>query len=124
MEKKLVNFRLSPELIEQLEELSTKTGKTKTDLVEQALKCLFRQENQIKEEIELYQKENEQLKIALQILKERELSLEELKNTYERFLLEKDKRLDDLQKRIEELKERIEELKQKQGKKRFWKFWK
>ena len=124
MEKKLVNFRLSPELIEQLEELSTKTGKTKTDLVERALKCLFRQENQIKEEIELYQKENEQLKIALQILKEREESLEELKNTYERFLLEKDKRLDDLQKRIDELKERIEELKQKQDKKRFWKFWK
>lgn len=32
MEKKLVNFRLSQEMIEQLEELSTKTGKTKTDL--------------------------------------------------------------------------------------------
>lgn len=119
MAKKMVAFKLEQEIINKLEELAERTGKTKTDIIEKAILCLYRQENRDKEEIELYRKENEQLKIALQILKEREQSLEEVKQSYDKLLSEKDER-------IKELKERIEELKQSKIEKAkpFWKFWK
>jgi predicted DNA-binding protein len=118
MAKKMTAFKLNTEIIEKLEQLAKETGKTKTDIIEMAILCLYDKKDKDNKEVELYKKENEQLKMVLQVFKEREKTAEELKATYERFLQEKEER-------IKELKERIEELKTyRDHKKPFWKFWK
>lgn len=109
--KKKVTFRIDIELFNQLENYSKDTGLSKTEIIERALKQFFKKDKQDYTKIELYKKENEQLKVALKVFHEREKALEEVKNTFERLLNEKDER-------IKELKEQLE----KQSKP-FWKFW-
>ena len=111
MEKKLVNFRLSVELINKLDQMTKETGKNKTQLIEEAIECLFSSKDKENKEIDLLSKQNEQLKQALQ--------------GFQIALQGKDELLKEREERIKELKETIEILKEKQeGKKPFWQFWK
>ncbi|WP_460174025.1 ribbon-helix-helix domain-containing protein [Venenivibrio stagnispumantis] len=113
MEKRLVNFRLSVELINKLEELSRQTGKNKTELIEEAIKCLIETHSQTDKQIQLLEEQNKQL---MNVLKGFQIALQS-----------KDELLEEKDKRIQELKEIVELLKQNQSqekKKSFWKFWK
>ena len=114
MEKKLVNFRLPVELINKLDQLSRETGKNKTQLIEEAIMCLLSSKDKENKEIALLEKQNEQLKQALQ--------------GFQIALQGKDELLREREERIKELKETIQILKQsedqkKKSKKPFWQFW-
>lgn len=113
MERKLVNFRLPVDLIKKLDELSKETGKNKTQLIEEAIECLYSSKTESKAEIELLEKQNQQLQQALQ--------------GFQIALQGKDELLKEREERIKELKETIEILKQnknREKKKPFWQFWK
>ncbi len=109
MKKKLVNFRLSVELINKLDQIAKETGKNKTQLIEEAIECLLSSKDKENKEIDLLSKQNEQLKQALQ--------------GFQIALQGKDELLKEREERIKELKETIEILREKQ-KKSFWQFWK
>ncbi len=111
MEKKLVNFRLPVDLINKLDELAKETGKNRTQLIEEAIECLYSSKTESKAEIELLERQNQQLQQALQ--------------GFQIALQGKDELLKEREERIKELKETIEILKEKQKDgKSFWKFWK
>lgn len=111
MEKRLVNFRLDVELLNKLEELSKQTGKNKTELIEQAIKCLIETHSQTDKQIQLLEEQNKQL---MNVLKGFQIALQS-----------KDELLEEKDKRIQELKEIVELLKQNQNQSRkWWKFWK
>lgn len=99
-----------------IETHSNQTGLSKTDIFEMALKMFFENAGQKEKELELFQKENEQLKMAIQILNEKQKAVEKVEETFRELIQEKEKR-------IEELKERLQEL-QERRKKSFWQFWK
>jgi len=107
--KKLVNFRLSIELINKLDEYSKNTGKSKTVIIEEALRCLFDKEERQDKDIKLLEKQNYQLQQTLQ--------------SFNVALQSKDDLLKEKDERIKELKEMIEILKQ-QNNKNWWQFWK
>ena len=109
--KKVKSYRLLKETIEAIEKLSKKTGKPQSQIIDEAVKFLIENENKTNNEIELYKKENEQLKMVIKMFQEREKAVEEVKNTYERLINEKDERIKELQERI------------KEKSKPFWKFW-
>ena len=121
------SFKMSQETIEKIEELAKETGKTYTQILEEAINLYYSNETHVRHEIELYKRENEQLKIALQFLKEREKTIEKVEETYKLLIDEKDKRLEEIKKekdeRIKELQERINELSRKKPERPFWKFW-
>ena len=110
-DRKLVNFRLPVKIIDLLNELSKKTGKSKTQLVEEAILKLAEEQEKEQTQIELLEKQNQQLQQIIQ--------------SFKIALQGKDELLKEKDQRIQELKETIEILKQKQGRKKpFWKFWK
>ena len=111
MAKVMKQFRLQKEIVDVLEKLSYETGRTQTQIVEEAIKSFFRNENKHKNEVELFKKENEQLKMVIKVLQEREKAIEEVKNAYERLINEKDERIKELQERL------------KEKSKPFWRFW-
>ena len=111
MSKKVKSYRLLEETIKIIEELSEKTGKHQSQIIDEAVKLLYSNENKTKDEIELYKKENEQLKMVIKVFQEREKAVEEVKNAYERLIDEKDQRIKELQKIL------------KEKSKPFWKFW-
>ena len=108
--KKLKGFRLSEEVLEMIDHLSKSSGKSQTQIVEEAVKSMFENKGNVDKEIELYKKENEQLKLVLTTFKQKEEAVN-------RLLTEKDERINDLQDIIKTLKE----INTK--KKPFWKFW-
>lgn len=110
-------FKMSQEVIQQLEELSQKTGKSMAQIVEEAITLLYTNENRIKEEIELYKKENEQLKIALKLFREKEIMVEKVEEAFKLVLEQKDLLIQEKDKRIEELQEQL------RSKKSWWRFW-
>ncbi len=115
--KKKVTIRISKDLYDLIETYSNQTGISKTDIFEKALRMFFEKSKRDEKQIELYEKENQQLKMLIKVLEERKKALEKVEGTYQKLLDEKDQR-------IQELKEIIEVLKQGQGKKKpFWKFW-
>ena len=109
MAKIMKQFRLQQEIIDILEELSNKTGKTQTQIVEEAIKQFYENEDKQKFEIELYRKENEQLKLVL--------------NTLQMTIKEKDEKYQDMKQNYEQ---RIAELKSfiEVNSKKWWQFWK
>ena len=109
MAKIMKQFRLQQEIIDILEELSNKTGKTQTQIVEEAIKQFYENENKQKFEVELYKKENEQLKLVL--------------NTLQMTIKEKDEKYQDMKQNYEQ---RIAELKSfiEINRKKWWQFWK
>ncbi len=109
--KKVKSYRLSEETIEIIEELSKKTGKPQSQIIDEAVKLLFENENRTKNEIELYKRENEQLKMIIKVFQEREKAIEKVEESYERLIKEKDERIKELQKQL------------KEKSKPFWKFW-
>ncbi len=109
-DRKLVNFRLPVKIIDLLNELSKKTGKSKTQLVEEAILKLAKEQEKEQTQIELLEKQNQQLQQALQ--------------GFQIALQGKDEILKEKDERIKELKEIIAMLEQRQKKKKpFWKFW-
>jgi len=110
MSKKVKSYWLLEETIQIIEELSSQTGKPQSQIIDEAVKLLYSNENKTKDEIELYKKENEQLKMVIKVFQEREKAVEEIKNTYERLISEKDQRIKELQERL------------KEKSKPFWKF--
>lgn len=112
MTKKVKSYRLLPETIKKIEDLVKQTGKSQSQIIDEAINLLYLNENKTKEEIELYRKENEQLKMVLKVFQEKEKALEKVEQTYERLLKEKDQRIIELQERL------------KEKNKPFWKFWK
>ena len=111
MAKKQLNIRVEESVLEQLDKLSKQSGKTKTQLIEEAIQLLYSQETQMNSQIELYKRENEQLKMVIKVFQEREKAVEEVKNVYEKLINEKDERIKELQKQL------------KEKSKPFWKFW-
>lgn len=111
MAKIMKQFRLQKEIVDILEKLSYETGKTQTQIIEEAIKNFFEDENKQKSAIEIFKRENEQLKMVIKVLQEREKAIEEVKNVYERLINEKDERIKELQ---DALKEKSRP---------FWKFW-
>jgi len=109
--KKVVNFRLSIDVLNLLDDLTNETGKTKTAIIEEALNLLAQNVRKKKTKLKLLEKQNQQLQ---QILQGFQLALQN-----------KDKLLEEKEKRIQELKEKIEIMKQfqEQNKKQWWKFW-
>ena len=109
--KKVKSYRLLQETIEIIEELAEKTGKKQSQIIDEAVKLLYSNENKTRDEIELYKRENEQLKMVIKVFQEREKALEKVEESYERLLKEKDERIKELQERLQEKN------------KPFWKFW-
>ena len=118
MSKVMKQFRLQQEIVNVLEELAGNTGKTQTQIVEEAIKLLYSNENKIKDEIELYKKENEQLKMVIKVFQEREKAIEKVENAFRQLLEQKDLLIKEKDERIKELQERL-----KERVKAFWKFW-
>ncbi len=109
--KKVKSYRLLKETIKIIEEISQKTGKSQSRIIDEAIKFLINNENKTNNEIELYKKENEQLKMIIKVFQEREKALEKVEESYERLIKEKDERIKELQERL------------KERSKPFWKFW-
>ncbi len=130
MTKKQLNIRVEESILKKLEELSIQTGKTKTQLIEDAIQLLYTQENQNNSQLEVLSKQNEQLQLALSSLKtiidEKEKSFKELKQTFSMIIQEKENTIKEKDARIKDLQEMIETLKniQKSNKKKWWNFWK
>jgi len=109
-------FRLEEELIKILEELSKETGKSQTQLIEEAILYMYQHKQHNNLQLEIYKQENEKLKIVI--------------NTLQIALTEKDNKYEDLKKTYTQMYEdmktqyekRIEELKQinKESKKKWW----
>ena len=124
------SLKLDPDAILKLEKLSEKTGKSMAVLVEEAIAILYEQvfsERNTEAEIELCKKENEQLRLALQVLKERQVALEKVdeaykkvEDTYKLLISEKDKVIEEKDKRINDLLEQVELLREKR---RWWDKW-
>jgi len=114
--KKKITVRISEDLANLIDTHSSQTGLSKTDILEKALRMFFENAGHKEKELELFQKENEQLKMAIQILSEKQKAVEKVEETFRELIQEKEKR-------IEELKERLQEL-QERRKKSFWQFWK
>ena len=112
-DKKLVNFRLSVKIIDLLNQLSKQTGKSKTQLVEEAILKLANEGKEENKQLDLLEKQNQQLQQALQGF---QLALQ----GKDELLKEKDERIKDLQETIKALRD-IQEA--KHTKKPFWKFW-
>jgi len=111
MSKRVKSYRLLEETIEIIENLSNKTGKPQSQIIDEAVKLLYSSENKTKDEIELYKRENEQLKMVIKVFQEREKAIEKVEESYERLIKEKDERIKELQARLQEKS------------KPFWKFW-
>lgn len=111
MSKKVKSYRLLEETIQIIEKLSQKTGKPQSQIIDEAVKLLYSSENKTKDEIELYKRENEQLKMVIKVFQEREKAIEKVEESYERLIKEKDERIKELQERL------------KEKTKPFWKFW-
>ena len=130
MAKKQLNIRIEESVLKKLEELSIQTGKTKTQLIEDAIQLLYSQENQSNSQLEVLSKQNEQLQLALSSLKtiidEKEKSFKELKQSFSMIIQEKENTIKEKDARIKDLQEMIETLKniQKSNKKKWWNFWK
>ncbi len=130
MAKKQLNIRVEESVLKKLEELSIQTGKTKTQLIEDAIQLLYSQENQSNSQLEVLSKQNEQLQLALSSLKtiidEKEKSFKELKQSFSMIIQEKENTIKEKDARIKDLQEMIETLKniQKSNKKKWWNFWK
>ncbi|MGC9080055.1 MAG: ribbon-helix-helix protein, CopG family, partial [Nanopusillaceae archaeon] len=84
------HFRLSDEAVRILDELSTKTGKTQTQIIEEALKIYQTKEYEENTAIELLTKENEKLKLIINTLQltlqEKDKKYEDMRNTYEHMI--------------------------------------
>ena len=129
------HFRLSDEAVRILDELSVKTGKTQTQIIEEALKLYQTKEYEENAAIELLTKENEKMKLiisTLQItLQEKDKKYEDMRNTYEHMLNNIKKNYDDMkanyEDRIGDLKKIIEnyqnEQKNNMKSRSWWKFW-
>jgi len=130
--KKMTAFKLSEEVLKALEELAQRTGKSKTQIVEESILRLYQEENKgkkdIESQLELLEKYNFQLQQAIkafqvaleskeQVLKEKENQLSEK----ERIIISKDALINEKNERIKDLQEKIKLLKQSQ--KKWWKFW-
>ncbi len=130
MAKKQLNIRIEETILIQLEELSKQTGKTKTQLIEEAIQLLYTQESQNNNQLEILSKQNEQLQLALSSLKtiidEKEKSFEELKQSFSMIVQEKENTIKEKDARIKDLQEMISTLKtiQEKNKKKWWSFWK
>ncbi len=130
MAKKQLNIRVEESVLKKLEELSIQTGKTKTQLIEDAIQLLYTQENQSNSQLEVLSKQNEQLQLVLSSLKtiidEKEKSFKELKQSFSMIIQEKETTIKEKDARIKDLQEMIETLKniQKNNKKKWWNFWK
>ncbi len=105
------HIRISPELNELIEELSARTGKNHSLIIEEALRMYIENTEHTAKEIELLTKENEKMKIII--------------NTLQIALSEKDAKYEDMKKNYEE---RIADLKsileQRKDAKKWWQFWK
>jgi len=89
--KKVKSYRLLEETIQIIEKLSQKTGKPQSQIIDEAVKLLYSSENKTKDEIELYKRENEQLKMVIKVFQEREKAIEKVEESYERLIKEKTK---------------------------------
>jgi|GEM_PF-2570603 len=69
MAKKQINIRADDRLIEKLNEMSVKTGKSKTDIILQAIDRLNTNSKKTHQQIELLNKQNEQLQTILSATK-------------------------------------------------------
>jgi len=117
--KKVKSYRLLEETIEIIEKLSKKTGKPQSQIIDEAVKFLLESENKTSNEIELYKRENEQLKMVIKVFQEREKAIQKVEESYERLVKEKDARIKELQDMIDTLKNI-----QEKNRKRWWNFWK
>ncbi len=109
--KKLKGFRLSEEVLRDIEELSKREGITQTEVIERAVKNLKEKLFRNDKEIQLLEEQNRNLQLALNSMK---IALESKESEIQTFRL----LLDEKDKRIEELHERL-----KEKVKPFWKFW-
>jgi len=68
MDKIVRSFWLNKKVLEVLSELSKKTGKTQTKIIEEAILQLYEKSQEDNTQLELAKKQNEQLQITLQSL--------------------------------------------------------
>ena len=113
-------FKFSKEMIDMLEELASETGKTYTQLIEEAFAMYYKNETKTKEQLQVYKEENEKLKMLLRLFQEKEKTLEKVEEAYQMVVKEKDERIKDLQEQLRIERERYVN----NEKKPFWKFWK
>jgi len=110
--KKVKGFRLSEEVLKDIQEIAKKEGITQTDVIEKAVKSLKENIFRNEKEIQLLEEQNKNLQVALSSVK---IALESKENELNAFKL----LLDEKDERIKELQERL-----KEKNKPFWKFWK
>lgn len=109
--KKVKGFRLSDDVLKEIERIAKEKGMTQTQIIEKAIKCLIENERKDNKELELLQEQNKNMQIALNSLKIALESKEEVINEKERLLKEREERIKELQERL------------KAKNKPFWKFW-
>jgi len=132
--KKTLSIRLDDDLMEYLEKKSAITGKTKTEIIEEALKCLqsseenreYNEEDKgVKTQIELLERQNFQLQNVIKSLQialdSKDQVIEEKERMIEKIEKEKQERLKEKDERIKELKQVIEFMSRQN--KKWWKFW-
>ncbi len=69
MTKKQINIRVDDELLMKLDQLAKKTGKSKTDIIAQAINDFDADNKKTHQQIELLNKQNEQLQMMLSATK-------------------------------------------------------
>jgi len=87
MAKKQLNIKIDDELSEKLDQLIKKTGKTKTAIISQAIENINRDNAQDHQQIELLNKQNEQLQMMLSATK---ALMEEKDHKYQDMVKAKD----------------------------------
>ncbi len=106
MAKKQIAIRIDEGILKMLNDISKQTGKTKTDLIEQAILLLNANEKKESQQIELLSKQNEQLQMAISATKA--------------LLQEKDRVIQEKDAVIKAKDELIEELRKSKNKKGFF----
>jgi len=117
-------FRFNEEVWQILEEEAKRTGKNKTQILEELILSLRNQKDD-NIQVELLEKQNFQLQNVIKSLQIALDSKDRIIEEKDRFITEimaqKDKLIAEKDYRIKDLQEKIELLKQKN---KWWKFWK
>ncbi len=69
MAKKQINVKLDDELLMKLDQLAKKTGKSKTTIISQAIDRIATEDRETHQQIELLNRQNEQLQMMLSATK-------------------------------------------------------
>jgi len=104
--KKLAGFKLSDEILQMIEELCERTGKNKSQIIEEAVRLLYEQKHITEKEIELLERQNFQLQQILNGFNIALKSKDEVIASKDKIIEEKDKLLEEKERLIQELLKR------------------